>query len=295
MAFKAGKWDEAIRYYSRAIKVDEKDYLCLANRSAAYMRKGTYDEALKDAEKAIKIKPKYAKGHVRKAAALHAMKKYDEEIVAIKEGLKICPDDSTLKQGLEAAKRNTTSKGKEAADKAKDTKKKKDDFNSGRKTRTGKKKEVKTVSQFVAETKKILELQMAALQAQLDMVNELTRMTIKEKLDLLFSLMDKDGDGSIDAKELAAGLRKQNDGLSFSGSIEKSIEMIAIFDDDGDAELDREEFEHFVEKMVSLQWGGVILDGFFFSFVVLMRPLQFFVVKNRWRSLTVRLMNLPNF
>ena len=32
-------------------------------------------------------------------------------------------------------------------------------------------------------------------------------------------------------------LRKQNDGLSFSGSIEKSIEMIAIFDDDGDAEL----------------------------------------------------------
>ena len=259
------------------------------------MRKGTYDEALKDAEKAIKIKPKYAKGHVRKAAALHAMKKYDEEIVAIKEGLKICPDDSTLKQGLEAAKRNTTSKGKEAADKAKDTKKKKDDFNSGRKTRTGKKKEVKTVSQFVAETKKILELQMAALQAQLDMVNELTRMTIKEKLDLLFSLMDKDGDGSIDAKELAAGLRKQNDGLSFSGSIEKSIEMIAIFDDDGDAELDREEFEHFVEKMVSFQRSGLVQDNSFFFTLALTRPLQFFLSKTRWRNLTVLLMNLPNF
>jgi tetratricopeptide (TPR) repeat protein len=209
------------------------------------MRRGTYEEALKDAERAIKIKPKYAKGHVRKAAALHAMKKYDDEEKAIKAGLKICPDDATLQQGLEAAKRSN-SKASEVAGKAADARKASKD--AGRKK--SKKGQPKNVSQFVAETKKILELQMAALQAQLDMVNELTRMTIKEKLDLLFSLMDKDGDGTIDAKELADGLRKQNDGLSFSGSIEKSIEMIAIFDDDGDAELDREEFEHFVEKMV---------------------------------------------
>lgn len=248
VAFKAGKWDEAVRYYSRAIKVDDMDYLCLANRSAAHMRRGTYEDALKDAEKAIKIKPKYAKGHVRKAAALHAMKKYDQEAVAIKEGLKVCPDDTTLKQGLEAAKRNNT-KASVTVEKAKETRKAKKDYDKKTKSKSNKEKP-KNVSQFVAETKRILELQMAALQAQLDMVNELTRMTIKEKLDLLFSLMDKDGDGTIDAKELADGLRKQNDGLSFSGSIEKSIEMIAIFDDDGDAELDREEFEHFVEKMV---------------------------------------------
>lgn len=220
----------------------------MANRSAAHMRRGTYEDALKDAEKAIKIKPKYAKGHVRKAAALHAMKKYDEEVKAIRDGLKACPDDPTLQQGLEAAKRTNT-KSKEVADKAADARKASKDATAGR-TKNKKKEKPKNVSQFVAETKKILELQMAALQAQLDMVNELTRMTIKEKLDLLFSLMDKDGDGTIDAKELADGLRKQNDGLSFSGSIEKSIEMIAIFDDDGDAELDREEFEHFVEKMV---------------------------------------------
>lgn len=255
-AFKDGKWEEAIRYYTRSIKVDPNDYLCLANRSAAHMRRGAYDDALKDAEKSIKIKPKYAKGHVRKAAALHAMKRYDEEVAAIKEGLKICPDDATLKQGLEAAKRSNKQVS-ETAGKAKEARKRKEDYETTkareRKTKTGgikKDKGPKNVSQFVAETKKILELQMAALQAQLDMVNELTRMTIKEKLDLLFSLMDKDGDGTIDAKELADGLRKQNDGLSFSGSIEKSIEMIAIFDDDGDAELDREEFEHFVEKMV---------------------------------------------
>jgi len=91
---------------------------------------------------------------------------------------------------------------------------------------------------------------MAALQAQLDMVNELVKMTIEEKSDLLFSLMDQDGGGTIDAKELAEAFRKQNEGLSFAGSIEKSIEMIAIYDEDGDAELDREEFEQFLKRMV---------------------------------------------
>ena len=107
------------------------------------------------------------------------------------------------------------------------------------------------VSQFVSQTKKNLELQMAAIQAQLDMVNELTKMNEEEKLDLLYTLLDKDGDGTIDAKELADGLRKRNDGLSFTDSIQKSIEMIAIYDDDGDAELNRNEFQHFVERMVS--------------------------------------------
>ena len=50
---------------------------------------------------------------------------------------------------------------------------------------------------------------------------------------------------------MADGLRKRNDGLSFNDAIQKSIEMIAIYDDDGDAELDREEFKHFVDRMVS--------------------------------------------
>lgn len=35
---------------------------------------------------------------------------------------------------------------------------------------------------------------------------------------------------------------KRNEGLSFSDAIQKSIEMIAIYDENGDAELDRDEF-----------------------------------------------------
>ncbi|CAB9515833.1 Stress-induced-phosphoprotein 1 [Seminavis robusta] len=244
-AFKAGKWQEAIKYYTRAINLDGKDFLCMANRSAAHLRLGNHDEALRDAERCIKIKASYAKGHVRKAAAFHAMKRYDDEFKAIREGIRFCPHDETLKQGLEQTKaqRTKSSKASQAARRTQATMK-------AARSRGKKVKKSQTVSQFVMETKKILELQMAAIRAQLDMINELMVMGMEEKLDLLFSLMDKDGGGTIDAKELAEGLRKQNDGLSFSGSIEKSIEMIAIFDEDGDAELDRQEFESFVSKMV---------------------------------------------
>jgi Ca2+-binding EF-hand superfamily protein len=237
--------EEAVKYYTRAIAQDRKDFICYANRSAAYLKIGQADKALEDGDRCVRIKPKYAKGHARKAAALHALKKFSEEVQAYKVGLGYCPDDKTLMGGLKNAKRARTSNSK-ASQAARKTTATKQAANSRKKKAT----KSENVSQFVKQTKKNLELQMAALQAQLDMVNELENMTIEEKADLLFSLMDKDSGGTIDAKELAEAFRKQNDGLSFSGSIEKSIEMIAIYDEDGDAELDREEFEQFLNRMV---------------------------------------------
>lgn len=244
-AFKAGLMEDAVKYYTRALSQDRKDFVCMANRSAAYLKMGKAQEALDDAEKCIRLKPKYAKGHARKGGALHALKRYNDEVNAYKHGLSFCPNDETLKRGVESAKkaRTSNSKASQAARKTKATK-------QAARSRGNKAKKSANVSQFVLQTKKNLELQMAALQAQLDMVNELEKMSIEEKADLLFSLMDKDGGGTIDAKELAEAFRKQNEGLSFAGSIEKSIEMIAIYDEDGDAELDRDEFEQFLNRMV---------------------------------------------
>ena len=91
---------------------------------------------------------------------------------------------------------------------------------------------------------------MASLQAQLDMVNELEKMKVEEKFDLLFSLVDRDRDGYIDARELANGLRKRNLSMTFADSLDKAIEFVATYDEDGDAVLNREEFESFVDKMV---------------------------------------------
>lgn len=177
---------------------------------------------------------------------MRALKRFTEEVNAYRTGIKYCPDDKALKDGLEKA-RQQRANGSKASHAARRTEATMRAASSRKKKATSS----SSVSQFVHETKKNLELQLAAIQAQLKMVSELAAMTMEEKMDLLYNLLDKDQSGTIDAKELAGGLRKRNEGLSFGDAIQKSVEMIAIYDEDGDAELDRDEFRHFVERMVS--------------------------------------------
>lgn len=244
-AFKKEDWDEAIKQYSRALMDGAKDYVCIANRSAAYCKNGDYQEAFDDAEHCIRWKPTYNKGHMRKAIALLGMKKFKAAVEAYEDGLEHCPNDETLLRGLEQAKRSYT-----ASTPASKAARKCEASSGAAKSIKKKTQKSATVGGFVEETKKKLELEMAALQAQLDLVNELETMNKDDKIDLLFSLMDKDGGGTVDAKELASALNRRNDGLTFGETIEKAIEMVAEFDEDGDAELDRKEFRGFVQKMV---------------------------------------------
>jgi Ca2+-binding EF-hand superfamily protein len=173
------------------------------------------------------------------------MKKYTAEVKAYQTGLDACPDDKLLKTGLEQARR-----GRSFNSRASNCARKTEATMQAAASVKKKARRSDNVSEFVKATKKNLELQMASLEAQLDMINELEKMKPEEKLDLLYTLLDKDKDGSIDAKELANGLQKRSEGLSFGEAIEKSIEFVALFDEDGDAVLDRDEFEHFVDKMV---------------------------------------------
>lgn len=208
------------------------------------MKKGKFDEALADANQCIKLKASFHKGYGRKGAAYHAMKKYDRAVAAYKKGLKICPDEEHLKMGLAAAKRAKmdSSKANKAVQKAEAT---------GRAASSRKKKTKKatSVSSFVKQTRSELKTEMAALKSQLDLINELAAMTDVEKLDLLFTLVDRDGDGTVDAKELAGSMRKRNGELSFGDSLERAINMVAVFDQDGDAKLDPDEFGDFVDVM----------------------------------------------
>jgi len=74
-------------------------------------------------------------------------------------------------------------------------------------------------------------------------------MKESKKIDLLFEMIDRDGGGTVDAEELATAMR-QNDELSFSASIEKAIDMVATFDENGDGELDIDEFRGYASAMV---------------------------------------------
>lgn len=169
----------------------------------------------------IKLKPGYHKGYGRKGAAYHAMKKYDRAVSAYKTGLTECPGEDHLKMGLAAAKRAKmdSSKANKAVRKTEATRR----AASSRKKKTEK---ADSVSSFVKQTRAELKSEMAALQSQLDLINELAAMSDVEKLDLLFTLVDRDGDGTVDAKELAASMRKRNSELSFGDSLERAVSSL---------------------------------------------------------------------
>jgi stress-induced-phosphoprotein 1 len=176
----------AIKYYSKAIDAQPENDTYYSNRSAAYLKKGDFEAALKDASKCISLNRKNHKGYGRKGAAYHAMKRYDKAISTYKEGLKVCPDEEHLLKGLAAAKRANVenTKASRAVRRAEVTKK-------ATKSKGGRAKRSDNVSTFVKQTRQELKLQMAAIQSQLDLINELAAMKEDEKLDLLFTLIGK--------------------------------------------------------------------------------------------------------
>ena len=60
-AFANQNYDDAIKFFTEAIQIDEKNHILYSNRSAAYAGKGLYQEALKDAEKCIELNPQFIK------------------------------------------------------------------------------------------------------------------------------------------------------------------------------------------------------------------------------------------
>jgi Ca2+-binding EF-hand superfamily protein len=204
---------------------------------------GNFDSAISDANTCITLQRDSYKGYGRMGAVYYAMCEYDQAIAVYKDGLKICPDDKHLTVGLQAARRARAQKSKAS--------------NTVRKTEivthASRRKSLQsssTVSAFVQKTREELLLQKSQIQAQLDLIDELTAMEDEGKLDLLFTLIDRDGNGSIDAVELAAALRKRNKDLAFQESIDNALNMVATHDSNGDAKLDLYEFKSCIYDMI---------------------------------------------
>jgi Ca2+-binding EF-hand superfamily protein len=239
-AFKAGKHAEAIDLYSQAIKLDESNHILYSNRSAAYLKSGDANKALEDANKCLELKVDFEKGYSLKGSVLHVMKKYNEAITTFEEGLKTFPDSTVLKKQMKNAKWEKALSKERAR-----THVEKVSMTNQKKT-----KEAESMSDFVKFAKLNLELQLFSLQARYELLQSLAEMSDDEKLELLFSLLDKDQDGHIDARELSDGIRKRNEGMSFAEGLERAIKFVAIFDTDHNAKLDRAEFKRFIDTML---------------------------------------------
>jgi Ca2+-binding EF-hand superfamily protein/Arc/MetJ-type ribon-helix-helix transcriptional regulator len=240
-AYKAGKLDDAINAYSEAIKLDESNCIYYSNRSAAYLKKGEAESALGDAESCLQVDPSFIKGYSRKAAALQAMKRYKEAADALKAGLTKDPDNEMLAKELKDVLQEQKLVASTRAHRA-----------SVIQSQSSKKKatQADSISDFVKLTRFSLEFEIAAMQAQLMLLNSLAEKSDDEKLQMLFSILDKDGDGFISATELADGVRKNNQDLSFSESLDRAIDLVAVYDKNKDAKLNLFEFKIFIEDMM---------------------------------------------
>lgn len=76
--FKQGKYADAVREYTEAIKRDEKDPRAYSNRAACYTKLAAVPEGLKDCETAIKLDPSFVKAYIRKASLLLMKREYSE-------------------------------------------------------------------------------------------------------------------------------------------------------------------------------------------------------------------------
>ena len=131
-AFTAGKYKEAIEFYSQAIKLDPTDHVRIqlvnplmlqqtffTNRSASYAGLNQHEAALADANEAIKLNSKWMKGHYRRGAALFALEKYDDAYAAFKRALELEPANQDIPKRLEEVsferKRKTDEKLAKAA------------------------------------------------------------------------------------------------------------------------------------------------------------------------------------
>lgn len=115
-AYKEQKYQEAIDFYSLAVKVSwnrplweplafqfvrEELSPILSNRSAAYVALESYAEALVDGEVVTRLKKDWSKGWFRKGKANFGLKRYQEAVQAYRVGLMYEQDSQDLLLALE--------------------------------------------------------------------------------------------------------------------------------------------------------------------------------------------------
>ena len=97
---KKGLIDEAIGYYSEALRIKPDYAKALNNMGAALEKKGLIDEAIGYYSEALRIKPDYAKALNNMGAALLKKGSYDEAVLHFKKALKINPQQTDAVNNL---------------------------------------------------------------------------------------------------------------------------------------------------------------------------------------------------
>ncbi|MCK4607733.1 MAG: tetratricopeptide repeat protein [candidate division Zixibacteria bacterium] len=86
------RYEEALKDYDKAIELDPKNEVAYSNRGASLTKLGRSKEALKDYDKAIEAGPGSATAYVNRGATLGKLERYDEALKAYDKALEIDPE-----------------------------------------------------------------------------------------------------------------------------------------------------------------------------------------------------------
>jgi len=89
-----GDYDQAIRDYDEAIRINPEDANAYNIRGAAYHGKGDYDQAIRDYDEAIRINPEDANAYNNRCWTYGLMHRPDEALRDCNQSLRLRPDNA---------------------------------------------------------------------------------------------------------------------------------------------------------------------------------------------------------
>ena len=90
-AFNEGKYDEAIRLFTEAIRFDPKDAHLYNKRGCAHQKKGDNDKAISDYTEAIRLNPKDPANYINRGNAYNANREFDLAIIDCTDAIELIP------------------------------------------------------------------------------------------------------------------------------------------------------------------------------------------------------------
>lgn len=96
MAARSGKYDDALRYYNKALKAQPNNLRALFNKGVMLQMLGKPEEAIKYYDQYLEINPYDPEAWSNKGMALRRMGRVMEAIKAYEKGIDLNPEDATL-------------------------------------------------------------------------------------------------------------------------------------------------------------------------------------------------------
>lgn len=103
-AFSAKNYDEAIKHYSEAIKLDPENPVYYSNRSACYASKKDWKASMDDAAQCVSKGANFIKGYYRLATAQTELHMYDDAINTLNMAMSKEPENELLTKQLKTVR-----------------------------------------------------------------------------------------------------------------------------------------------------------------------------------------------